>query len=58
MTYDMGVNFIIRGDDHLNNVFRQNYIYKNMNWPIPKYAHITFNSWRSMGKNYLKDMVL
>ena len=38
--FDMGVNFIIRGDDHLNNVFRQNYIYKNMNWPIPKYAHI------------------
>ena len=38
--FDMGVNLIIRGDDHLNNVFRQYFIYKNMNWPIPKYAHI------------------
>ena len=38
--YSMGVNFVIRGDDHLNNVFRQIYIYKNMNWPIPRYAHI------------------
>ena len=38
--YDMGVNLIIRGDDHLNNVFRQFFIYKNMNWSIPQYAHI------------------
>ena len=38
--FDMGVNLIIRGDDHLNNVFRQLYIYKNMSWSIPKYAHI------------------
>ena len=38
--FDMGVNLIIRGDDHLNNAFRQIFIYKNMNWQIPKYAHI------------------
>ena len=38
--FDMGVNLIIRGDDHLNNAFRQFYIYKNMHWPIPQYAHI------------------
>ncbi|MFL2509921.1 MAG: glutamate--tRNA ligase [Alphaproteobacteria bacterium] len=38
--FDMGVNFIIRGDDHLNNVFRQNLIYKAMEWKVPKYAHI------------------
>ena len=38
--FDMGVNLIIRGDDHLNNSFRQFYIYKNMHWPIPQYAHI------------------
>ena len=37
---DLGVNFIIRGDDHLNNAFRQYYIYKYLNWPIPEYAHI------------------
>ena len=38
--FDMGVNFIIRGDDHLNNVFRQNLIYKAMAWEVPQYAHI------------------
>ena len=37
---DLGVNFIIRGDDHLNNTFRQNYIYKYLNWNSPVYAHI------------------
>ena len=37
---DLGVNFIIRGDDHLNNTFRQNYIYKFLNWNSPVYAHI------------------
>tara|TARA_B100000700_G_scaffold265408_1_gene303796 strand:+ start:19115 stop:20512 length:1398 start_codon:yes stop_codon:yes gene_type:complete len=38
--HDLGVNFIIRGDDHLNNYFRQKFIYEYMNWKIPKYAHI------------------
>jgi len=38
--FDLGVNLIIRGDDHLNNSFRQKYIYKFMNWPEPQYAHI------------------
>ena len=38
--FDMGVNTIIRGDDHFNNTFRQIYIYLNMNWNIPNYAHI------------------
>ena len=38
--FDMGVNLIIRGDDHLNNVFRQNLIYKAMEWEVPQYAHI------------------
>ncbi len=37
---DLGVNFIIRGDDHLNNAFRQYYIYKYLNWNIPEYAHL------------------
>ncbi len=37
---DLDVNFIIRGDDHLNNTFRQYYIYKYLNWNIPKYAHV------------------
>jgi len=37
---DLGINLIIRGDDHLNNAFRQYYIYKFLNWEIPDYAHI------------------
>ncbi len=38
--YDMGVTHIIRGDDHLNNAFRQLTIIRAMNWPKPTYAHI------------------
>ncbi|MES2988935.1 MAG: glutamate--tRNA ligase [Pseudomonadota bacterium] len=38
--HDMGVTHVIRGDDHLNNAFRQLPIYKAMDWPEPKYAHI------------------
>jgi len=38
--HDMGVTHVVRGDDHLNNAFRQLPIYKAMEWPIPVYAHI------------------
>lgn len=38
--HDMGVNYVIRGDDHLNNTFRQNIIYQAMGWNIPEYAHL------------------
>jgi glutamyl-tRNA synthetase len=38
--HDMGVTHIIRGDDHLNNVFRQLTIVHAMGWPEPTYAHI------------------
>ncbi|HVJ00998.1 MAG TPA: glutamate--tRNA ligase [Sphingomonas sp.] len=43
--HDMGVTHVIRGDDHLNNAFRQLPIYRAMNaveggWPEPIYAHI------------------
>ena len=38
--YNMGITHIIRGDDHLNNAFRQYHLYKNLNWEIPKFAHI------------------
>jgi glutamyl-tRNA synthetase len=37
---DMGVTHVIRGDDHLNNAFRQLPIYRAMGWPEPVYAHI------------------
>lgn len=38
--YDMGITHIIRGDDHLNNAFRQQKIIEAMEWPQPVYAHI------------------
>jgi glutamyl-tRNA synthetase len=38
--HDMGVTHVIRGDDHLNNAFRQLAIIKAMGWPEPIYAHV------------------
>ncbi|MES2174716.1 MAG: glutamate--tRNA ligase [Pseudomonadota bacterium] len=38
--HDMGVTHVIRGDDHLNNAFRQLSIIKAMQWEEPIYAHI------------------
>ncbi len=43
--HDMGVTHIVRGDDHLNNAFRQLPIIRAMNaieggWDDPVYAHI------------------
>ncbi len=38
--HDMGVTHVIRGDDHLNNAFRQLGIIKAMGWEEPIYAHI------------------
>jgi glutamyl-tRNA synthetase len=38
--HDMGVTHVIRGDDHLNNAFRQMGIIRAMGWPQPVYAHI------------------
>jgi glutamyl-tRNA synthetase len=37
--HDMGVTHVIRGDDHLNNTFRQNIIYDLAGWEKPIYAH-------------------
>ncbi len=38
--HDMGVTHIIRGDDHLNNAFRQLTIIRGMGWDVPEYAHV------------------
>jgi glutamyl-tRNA synthetase len=38
--HDMGVTHVIRGDDHLNNAFRQLAIIRAMDWPEPTYAHV------------------
>ena len=38
--HDMGVTHVIRGDDHLNNAFRQLAIIRAMGWPEPVYSHV------------------
>jgi glutamyl-tRNA synthetase len=38
--HDMGVTHVIRGDDHLNNAFRQLGIVRGMDWEPPVYAHV------------------
>ncbi len=43
--HDMGVTHVIRGDDHINNAFRQLVLIRAMHaieggWPDPAYAHI------------------
>jgi glutamyl-tRNA synthetase len=38
--HDMGVTHVIRGDDHLNNAFRQLVLIRAMGWPEPTYAHV------------------
>ena len=38
--HDMGVTHVIRGDDHLNNAFRQLAIIRAMDWPEPVYGHV------------------
>jgi len=37
---DMGVTHVIRGDDHLNNAFRQYQLIVALGHPAPNYAHI------------------
>ncbi|MFO7784104.1 MAG: glutamate--tRNA ligase [Desulfatiglandales bacterium] len=36
----LGVNTVIRGDDHVNNTPRQILIYQALGEPLPKYAHV------------------
>ena len=37
---DMGVTHVIRGDDHLNNAFRQLALINAVGWAVPTYAHV------------------
>jgi len=48
--HDMGITHVIRGDDHLNNTFRQNVIYDLMGWDKPNYAHLPLIHGPSGGK--------
>jgi glutamyl-tRNA synthetase len=38
--HDMGITHVIRGDDHLNNAFRQKQIYDALGWAVPEFAHV------------------
>ena len=38
--HDMGITHVIRGDDHLNNAFRQTQIYRSLDWKVPDFAHM------------------
>ncbi len=38
--HDMEITHVIRGDDHLNNAFRQTQIYRALDWPVPQFAHV------------------
>jgi glutamyl-tRNA synthetase len=38
--HDMGITHVIRGDDHLNNAFRQTQIYRAFGWAAPEFAHV------------------
>ncbi|MBM3560649.1 MAG: glutamate--tRNA ligase, partial [Alphaproteobacteria bacterium] len=38
--HDMGVTHVIRGDDHLNNAFRQYHLWRACGWDVPVFAHI------------------
>jgi glutamyl-tRNA synthetase len=51
--HDMGITHVIRGDDHLNNAFRQTQIYRALEWPVPEFAHVPLihdESGRKMSK--------
>ncbi len=38
--HDMGVTHILRGDDHLNNSFRQKVIFDALGWDVPVFGHL------------------
>ncbi|MBV9826906.1 MAG: glutamate--tRNA ligase [Alphaproteobacteria bacterium] len=38
--HDMQITQVIRGDDHLNNAFRQTQIYRALGWEVPQFGHV------------------
>jgi nondiscriminating glutamyl-tRNA synthetase len=39
--HDMEITDVIRAEEHLTNTHRQVLIYRAMNWPIPRFAHVS-----------------
>ncbi|MBF0357821.1 MAG: glutamate--tRNA ligase [Magnetococcales bacterium] len=38
--HDMGINLVIRGEDHLSNTPRQIQLFEALAWDVPEYAHM------------------
>ncbi|PNU19056.1 glutamate--tRNA ligase [Geothermobacter hydrogeniphilus] len=37
---EMGINLVVRGDDHVNNTPRQIQLYRALGYPVPEFAHV------------------
>lgn len=48
--HDMDITHVIRGDDHLNNTFRQKVIFDAMDWVVPIFAHLPLIHGQDGGK--------
>ena len=47
----LGLTHVLRGKDHLNNTYRQGYLYDYLKWPKPEYIHY---GWVSIEDTILK----
>jgi len=46
----MKISHVIRGDDHLNNTFKQLYVYKALGYELPEFAHMPLIHGKDGGK--------
>jgi glutamyl-tRNA synthetase len=37
--HDLGLTHVLRGKDHLNNTYRQEYLFAHLGWKVPRYVH-------------------
>ncbi|MEJ2525942.1 MAG: glutamate--tRNA ligase [Desulfuromonadales bacterium] len=37
---EMGISLVMRGDDHVNNTYRQIPMYQALGYPVPEFAHV------------------
>ncbi len=51
----MGMTHVLRGKDHLNNTYRQEYLYDYLGWKKPKFIHY---GWVSIKDTILKTSVI
>ncbi len=38
--HDMGINLVLRGDDHIPNTSKQILLYQALGWSVPQFAHV------------------